>query len=178
MWRRLKKRGVIIIIKVLKVLLAGLKWLVGADPGFWVRGGEVRRGPQSDPGRNLVGDPGTKIPGSSYNLAIFGPKIVHFHVNFTFPYQNCSYHEKLRKDIHFVCTTIILLSEVSFDDEPRKFCVFATTKYELTNSEIRNTSFLRNLEGGGPLPLWIRYWLVWYTFILYINIGHWCKVVR
>ena len=122
--------------------------MVGADPGFWVRGGEVRRGPQPDPGRNLVGDPGTKIPGSSYNLAIFGPKIVHFHVNFTFPYQNCSYHEKLRKDI---CTTIILLSEVSFDDEPRKFCVFATTKYEQI-AQLETLLFCE-LGGGSPPPL-------------------------
>ena len=125
------KHVIAVVIKVLKVLLAGLicRYIMVGRRGsrFLVRGGEVRRGPQPDPGRNLVGDPGTKIPGSSYNLAIFEPKIVHFHVNFTFPYQNCSYHEKLRKDI---CTTIILLSEVSFDDEPRKFCVFATTKYE------------------------------------------------
>ena len=97
---------------------------------------------------------------------------MHFHVNFTFPYQNCSYHEKLRKDI---CTTIILLSEVSFDDEPRKFCVFATTKYE----QIAKLETLLLWElGGGPLLLRIRYWLVWYTFILYINIGHRCKEVR
>ena len=91
-----------------------------------------------------MGDPGTKIPGSS----IFGPKIVHFHVNFTFPYQNCSYHEKLRKDI---CTTIILLSEVSFDDEPRKFCVFATTKYEQI-AKLKTLLFCE-LGGGSPPPL-------------------------
>ena len=106
-----------------------------------------------------MGDPGTKIPGSSYNLAIFGPKIVHFHVNFTFPYQNCSYHEKLRKDI---CTTIILLSEVSFDDEPRKFCVFATTKYEQIAK--LETLFFANLEG---VPSPSESAIGWYGILLY-----------
>ena len=71
---------------------------------------------------------------------------MHFHVNFTFPYQNCSYHEKLRKDI---CTTIILLSEVSFDDEPRKFCVFATTKYEQI-AKLETLLFLRTWRGSPP----------------------------
>ena len=106
-----------------------------------------------------MGDPGTKIPGSSYNLAIFGPKIVHFHVNFTFPYQNCSYHEKLKKDI---CTTIILLSEVSFDDKARKFCVFATTKYEQIAK--LETLLFANLEG---VPSPSESAIGWYGILLY-----------
>ena len=50
-----------------------------------------------------------------------------------------------------MCTTIILLSEVSFDDEPRKFCVFATTKYE--HIAKLETLLFCELGGGSPPPL-------------------------
>ena len=71
----------------------------GVDPDFRVRGGEIRRGglgPQSGPGRSPGGGNrgGGKPTGSSCNLEILGPKILHFHVKITFPSPHRSCHVK------------------------------------------------------------------------------------